>query len=141
MKSTKIRTALAALTGLACGAALTMGGVAFAHGGKGPHGMKWTPEKIEEHVTEMTQQLSLSDTQEANVRTIFADAQTKAQALQAGPRSHEKMLAMRTIHFQTEDALYATLSCEQREVLRKLKREHRAERMDARWQEHQDQNR
>lgn len=141
MKSTKMKTAVAALVGLACGAALTIAGAAFAHGGAGPREMKWTPEKREAHLAEMTQKLSLSETQQATIRDIFDKARSEVEALEEQPFSDEKMLALRNIHFGTEDALYATLSCEQREGLRQLKRAHHAERMNAHWQRNHDQNR
>ena len=68
-------------------------------------------------------------------------ARSEVEALEEQPFSDEKMLALRNIHFETEDALYATLSCEQREGLRQLKRAHHAERMNAHWQRNHDQNR
>ena len=138
MKSTKIRTALAALFGLACGTGLTLSSAAFAHGGPRPHGMKWTPEKMQTHLREMTQALNLSEAQQATIEEAFDKARAQIQTLEDQPFGHEKMLALRQIHFETEDALYATLSCEQREALRKLKREHRSEQMDAHWQRHHD---
>lgn len=141
MKSIQTSTAVAALVGLASGAALTIAGAAFAHGGRGPHEMKWTPQKMEAHLVEMTQKLSLSEMQQATIRDIFDKADIEVQAVEDQPFGREKMLALRNIHFETEDALYATLSCEQREGLRQLKRAHRAERMNAHWQSDQDQNR
>jgi hypothetical protein len=44
---------------------------------------------------------------------------------------------MRDLHFATEDQIYANLTCAQREALRLLKREHKVERMDERFERHQ----
>jgi hypothetical protein len=37
---------------------------------------------------------------------------------------------MKDLHFATEDQIYANLSCEQRDGLRLLQREHKVERME-----------
>lgn len=124
--------------------ALTIGGVALAHGGRHgpPHGPggRWTPEKIEEHITEMAERLDLSPEQAQQIRTIMEQTQTKAAEIREMPKSKEKMLAFRDLHFATEDQIYANLSCEQREGLRLLKREHRVERMEERFQQRRPQD-
>ena len=135
MKSYNKGTIIGALVGGVFGVALAIGAVAFASP-HGPHSKGWTPEKIEEHLTEMTQRLNLSEAQEAQIRTLMERAQTRAQEIKEMPRSPEKFAAFRDLHFTTEDQIYANLSCAQREELRILKREHKAERMRERWERH-----
>jgi len=141
MKFINKGTVVAALLGGVTAIALATGGVALAYGGPhgGPHGKggPWSPEKMEEHLTEMTQRLDLSAEQEANVRAIVEQAQTQRQEIRDMPRSKEKFVAMRDLRFATEDQIYANLSCEQREGLRLLKREHKVERMEQRFERHQ----
>jgi hypothetical protein len=78
--------------------------------------------------------------QEANIRAIVEQAQTQRQELKDTPRSKEKFMAVRDLRFATEDQIYANLSCEQREELRLLKREHKVERMEQRFERHQSQD-
>jgi len=131
---------VAALLGGVTAIALTVGGVAFAYGGPhgGPHGKggPWSPEKMEEHLTEMTQRLELDPAQEASIRAIVERAQTQREEIKDMPRSKEKFVAMKELRFATEDQIYANLSCEQREELRLLKREHKVERMEQRFERH-----
>lgn len=137
MKFIDKRTVIAALVGGVTALVLAAGGVAFAHGGPhggpGGKGGPWSPEKMEEHLTEMTRRLDLSTEQEANIRTIVQQAATQGEAVKEMPRSKEKFVAMRDLHFATEDQIYANLTCAQREELRLLKREHKVERMEERF--------
>jgi Spy/CpxP family protein refolding chaperone len=137
MKFINKGTIIAALGGGVTAIALTIGGVALAHGGPhgGPHGKggPWSPEKMEEHLTEMTQRLDLSAEQEANIRGTMEQALTQGQEIKEMPRGKEKFVAMRDLHFATEDQIYANLTCAQREELRLLKREHKVERMEERF--------
>ncbi|MGB3049735.1 MAG: hypothetical protein WBB42_01965 [Polyangiales bacterium] len=141
MKFINKATIVAALLGGVTAIALTVGGVALAHGGPhgGPHGEggRWSPEKMEEHLTEMTQRLDLSTEQEANIRAIMEQAQTQRADIKDMPRGKEKFTAMKDLRFATEDQIYANLTCEQREDLRLLKREHKVERMEQRFERHQ----
>ena len=140
MKFINKGTIVAALLGGVTAIALTAGGVAFAHGGPhgGSHGKggPWSPEKMEEHLTEMTQRLELDPAQEASIRAIVERAQTQREEIKDMPRSKEKFVAMKELRFATEDQIYANLSCEQREELRLLKREHKVERMEQRFERH-----
>lgn len=140
MKFINKGTIVAALLGGVTAIALTVGGVAFAHGGPhgGPHGKggPWSPEKMEEHLTEMTQRLELDPAQEASIRAIVERAQTQREQIKDMPRGKEKFVAMKELRFATEDQIYANLSCEQREELRLLKREHKVERMEQRFERH-----
>jgi Spy/CpxP family protein refolding chaperone len=135
MKSYNKGTIIGTLIGGVFGVALAIGAVAFASP-HGPHGKGWTPEKIEEHLAEMTQRLNLGAAQEAQIRTVMEQAQTRAREIKEMPRGPEKFAAFRDLHFTTEDQIYANLSCAQREELRILKREHHAERMRERWERH-----
>ena len=130
---------LAAGIGLLTGLVLSVGTIALASpNGKGHHkGHRWSPEKMEQHLTEMTDRLNLSESQAVQIRAIFDVARDKGQAIKEQPKSREKMEAFRDLRFSTEDQLYAVLSCEQREGLRKLKREHKAQKMEKRWQQRQ----
>ena len=133
------QTIIAALVGGVSALALTVGGVALAHGtagGSHGKGVPWTGEKMEEHLAEMSERLDLSPEQEEQVRTIMEQARTQAEEIKEMPRSIEKFTAMKDLHFATEDQIYANLSCEQREELRLLKREHRVERMQQRFERH-----
>jgi Spy/CpxP family protein refolding chaperone len=145
MKFINKATIVAALLGGVTAIALTVGGVAFAHGGPhgGPHGERgpWSPEKMEEHLTEMTQRLDLNDAQEASIRAIMEGAQAQRQEIRDMPRGKEQFTAMKDLRFATEDQIYANLSCEQREGLRLLKREHKVERMEERFERHHSQDR
>lgn len=140
MKLINKQTIIAALVGGVSALALTAGGVALAHGAGhgGPHGKggAWTAERMEEHLTEMTERLDLSPAQEQQVRTIMEQARTQASELKEMPRGKEKFVAMKDLHFTTEDQIYANLSCEQRDELRLLKREHKVERMQQRFERH-----
>ncbi len=145
MKFINKATIVAALLGGVTAIALTVGGVAFAHGGPhgGPHGNggPWSPEKMEEHLAEMTQRLDLNDAQEASIRAIMERAQAQRQEVRDMPRGKEKFTAMKELRFATEDQIYANLSCEQREDLRLLKREHKVERMEQRFERYHSQDR
>ena len=137
MKFINKQTILAALVGGIAALALTTGGVALAYGGHGgPHGKggQWSPEKMEEHLTEMTQRLDLNAAQEANIRAIMDQAVSQGQEIKEMPRGKEKFVAMRDVRFATEDQIYANLTCAQREELRLLKREHKVERMEERFE-------
>ena len=141
MKLINKQTIGAALAGGMTALVLAVGSVALAHGGphSGPHGRGgyWTPERIEAHIAEMTDRLDLSPAQEQQIRAIMDQAQANAAEIREMPRSKEKMVALRDLHFATEDQIYANLSCEQREGLRLLKREHRVERMEEHFQQRQ----
>jgi Spy/CpxP family protein refolding chaperone len=138
MKFINKGTIIAALVGGVTAIALAIGGVALAHGGPhgGPHGKggPWSPEKMEEHLTEMTQKLELNTEQEANIRAIMEQAATQGQEIKEMPRGKEKFVAMKDLRFATEDQIYANLTCAQREELRLLKREHKVERMEERFE-------
>jgi Spy/CpxP family protein refolding chaperone len=129
---------IAALAGGIAALALTTGGVALAYGSGhgGPHGKgaHWSPEKMEEHLIEMTQRLDLNAEQEANIRAIMEQAVAQHQELKELPRGKEKFVAMKDVRFATEDQIYANLTCAQREELRLLKREHKVERMEERFE-------
>jgi len=141
MKFINKATIIAALAGGVTALVLAIGGIALAHGGPhgGPHGTggAWSPEKMEEHLTEMTQRLDLSAEQEATIRSIMEQAATQGQAVKELPRGKEKLVAMRDLHFATEDQIYANLTCAQREALRLMKREHKVERMEERFERRQ----
>jgi Spy/CpxP family protein refolding chaperone len=138
MKFINKATIIAALVGGATAIALAVGGVALAHGGPhgGPHGKggPWSQEKMEAHLAEMTEQLGLSEQQEANIRAIVEQARTQREEIKEMPRTKEKLVAMRDLHFATEDQIYANLTCAQRDELRLLKREHKVERMEERFE-------
>jgi Spy/CpxP family protein refolding chaperone len=137
MKFINKGTIIAALVGGVTAIALAMGGVALAHGGShgGHHGKggPWSPEKMEEHLTEMTQRLELNAEQEANIRTIVEQAATQGQEIKEMSWGKEKFIAMKDLRFATEDQIYANLTCAQREELRLVKREHKVERMEERF--------
>ena len=137
MKFINKHTILAALVGGIAALALTTAGVALAYGGHGgPHGKggHWSPEKMEEHLTAMTQRLDLNTEQEAHIRAIMDQAVSQGQEIKEMPRGKEKFVAMRDVRFATEDQIYANLTCAQREELRLLKREHKVERMEERFE-------
>ncbi len=141
MKLINKQTVTAAFLGGIAALALTVGGVALAHGGPhgGPHGRggSWSPEKMEARLVEMTDRLGLTAEQEANVRAIVQDMQSQAKEIKEMPRGKEKFVAFRDLRFATEDKIYANLTCAQRDELRLLKREHKAERMEARMERRQ----
>jgi Spy/CpxP family protein refolding chaperone len=137
MKFINKQTFLAALVGGVTAIALTTGGVALAYGAHGgPHGKggHWSPEKMEEHLTEMTQRLDLNAEQEANIRGVMEQAVAQRQEIKEMPWGKEKFVAMKDVRFATEDQIYANLTCAQREELRLLKREHKVERMQERFE-------
>jgi|GEM_PF-1441707 len=140
MKFIHKETIIAALAGAVAALVLAVGGVALAHGAPhgGPNGKggPWSPAQMEEHLIEMAQRLDLSAEQEANIRTIMEQAVTQGQTVEEMPRSKEKFVAMRDLHFATEDQIYANLTCAQRDELRLLKREHKVERMEERFGRH-----
>lgn len=139
MKSYNQGTIIGLFVGGLFGIALTVGTAALASPG-GPHGHGWTPEKMQQHVNEMIEKLDLSPAQAEQVRRIMSEAQTRRAEIEELPRGPEKFEAMRDLHFATEDQIYANLSCEQREQLRLLKREHKADRMQERWKHHHGEN-
>lgn len=138
MKLINKQTTIAALVGGVSALVLMAGGVALAHGAGhgGPHGKggHWTAEKMEAHLAEMTERLDLSPAQTQQVRTLMEEAKTNAEGIKEMPRSKEKLVAFRDLHFATEDQIHANLSCEQREELRLLKREHKVARMEQRFE-------
>jgi Spy/CpxP family protein refolding chaperone len=140
MKLINKQTVIAAFVGGVAALVLTAGGVALAHGpghgGPDGRGGPWSPEKMEERLAEMTERLDLSPAQQEQIRTTIEQAQTKAEEIKEMPRGKEKFVAFRNLHFATEDQIYANLSCEQREELRLLKREHKVARMQERFEHH-----
>jgi len=134
MKFINKGTIIAALVGGVTALTLTVGGVALAYGGPHGHGAHWSPEKMEEHLTEMTQRLDLTPEQETSIRAIMEQAVAQRQEIKEMPRSKEKFVAMRDVRFATEDQIYANLTCAQREELRLVKREHKVERMEERFE-------
>ena len=80
------------------------------------------------HLEKMKTRLGLNATQVATIKGVFDEAGTKRNALKEQPRTPEKFKAMRQLRWDTEDKVHATLTCEQRDELRKMKREHRSER-------------
>jgi Spy/CpxP family protein refolding chaperone len=141
MKFINKGTIIAALLGGVTAIALAMGGVALAHGGHHGKGGPWSPEKVEQHLAEMTQRLELNAEQEASIRAIMEQTATRGQEIKEMPRSKEKFIAMKDLRFATEDRIYANLTCAQREDLRLLKREHKVERMEERFERHQSEDR
>ena len=141
MKFINKQTIIAALVGGVTAIALATGGVALAHGGPhdGYHGKggPWSAEKMEAHLTEMTERLELNSEQEANIRTIMEQAKTQAEEIKDMSWGKEKFTAMKDLRFATEDQIYANLTCAQREELRLLKREHKVERMEERFERRQ----
>jgi len=133
MKLINKQTIAPALVGAVSALALTVGGVAFAHGAGhgGPHGKDgpWSEERMDAFLEQMIQRLDVSPEQEQQIRTIADGAKLEASEIREMPRGKEKLVAFRDLHFATEDQIYANLSCEQREELRLLKREHKIERM------------
>jgi Spy/CpxP family protein refolding chaperone len=133
------QTIVAALVGGVSALMLTAGGIALAHGG-GPHGGPggkggpFSEAKMDALLEEMIERLDLSPAQEQQVRTIAEDAKTQAAEIKEMERGKEKFLAFRDLHFTTEDQIYANLSCEQRDELRLLKREKKAEMMEKRFE-------
>jgi Spy/CpxP family protein refolding chaperone len=137
MKFINKATILAALVGGLTAIVLTTGGVALAYGAHGgPHGKggHWSPEKMEEHLTEMTQRLDLNAEQEANIRAVMEQAVAQREEIKEMPWGKEKFVAMKDVRFATEDQIYANLTCAQREELRLLKREHKVKRMEERFE-------
>jgi Spy/CpxP family protein refolding chaperone len=140
MKLINKKTLAAAFVGAVSALALTVGGVAFAHGAGygGPHGSggPWSEAKMDAFLEEMIERLDVSPEQEQQIRTIAEGAKSEAAEIREMPRGKEKLVAFRDLHFATEDQIYANLSCEQREELRLLKREHKVERMQHRLDRH-----
>lgn len=134
MKSYHRGTIIGTLVGGLFGLVIAAGAVALA-APDGP-GKKWDPERMEQHMREIFQQLDLSAAQEAQIETIMADTKAQITEIKDMPRSQEKFEAMRDLRFTTEDQIHANLSCEQREQLRLLTQEHRAERMQKRFERH-----
>ena len=134
MKFINKATILAALVGGVTAIVLAVGGVALAHGSQHGKGGPWSPENMEEHLTEMTQRLELNAEQEANIRAIMEQASTQGQEVKEMSWGKEKFTAMKDLRFATEDQIYANLTCAQREELRLLKREHKVERMEERFE-------
>ncbi|MEM8606251.1 MAG: hypothetical protein AAGF92_04060 [Myxococcota bacterium] len=136
MKTYHRGTIVGTLIGGLFGLVLAAGAVAFAAPGEG-HGKRWSPEKMAQHMNEIISELDLSAAQEAQMRTIMTDARAQMEAIEEMPRSQAKFEAFREVLFTTDDQIHANLSCEQREQLRLLKREHKAERMKERFEKRQ----
>ena len=136
MKSYHRGTIVGTLIGGLFGLALAASAVAFAAPGGG-HGKRFSPEKMEQHMNEIISELDLSAAQEAQIRTIMTDARSQMEEIKEMPRSQAKFEAFRDVLFTTEDQIHANLSCEQREELRLLRREHRAERMQEHFEKRQ----
>ena len=138
MKLINKQTIVAALVGGVSALVLTAGGIALAHGGPpgGPHGRggPFSEAKMDAFLEEMVERLDLSSAQERQVRTIAEGAKSQAAEIKEMERGKEKFLAFRDLHFATEDQIYANLSCEQRDELRLLKREKKAEMMEQRFE-------
>ena len=135
MKLINKQNVIAALIGGLSALALMVGGVALAHGGPHGKGGPWTQEKMDAFLEEMIDRLELTTDQEQTIRSIADGAKGRAEEIREMPRGEEKFTAFRELHFATEDQIYENLTCDQREALRLLKREHRAARM----QEHLEQ--
>lgn len=135
MKLIDKRTILAALAGALCALTLAFGAVALAH--RGTHAKGGPNEaKMDALLEEMVERLDLSAAQEREIRNIAEGAKTEAQEIRQMPNGKEKLLAFRDLHFATEDQIHANLTCEQREELRLIKQQHKAERMEHRFEHH-----
>ena len=84
---------------------------------------------IEKRIAKMKERLSLTDSQTATIQTTLKNAGAKHKAIHDQPKSPAKFKAMQALRFDTEDKVHATLTCEQREEFRKMKREHKSKRM------------
>jgi Spy/CpxP family protein refolding chaperone len=139
MKLINKQTVIAAFVGGLAALALTASGIALAHGGPhgGPHAKHgpWTDEQMDAFLEEMTERLDLSSEQQVEIQTIADGAKSRAAEIREMPRGKDKFLAFRDLHFATEDQIYENLTCEQREELRLLKREHRVERMQEHFEQ------
>ena len=137
MKLINKQTIIAALVGGVSVLAFTAGGIALAEGGPHGRGGPFNEARMDQFVEDMIERLDLSAAQEEQIRTITDSAKAQAQEIKDMPRGQEKFIAFRDLRFATEDQIYANLSCEQREQLRLLKREHRAEMMQQRFERRQ----
>ncbi|MFO0692387.1 MAG: hypothetical protein U0230_02415 [Polyangiales bacterium] len=98
--------------------------------------------RMEARLAELTQRLSLTPQQQTQARQIQTETRAELDALRqsaqgsANPRQDPALRArFREIRWRAEDRLWALLSCEQKDRLRILMREKRAERMERRMQQ------
>lgn len=112
------------------------GGVPGARGRQGPgaRGRAPNPEqmlqRMEQRLDQMKTRLALTPAQERRIRQAMREGARRArEVLDRQPRpSPERRAALRQIRWDVSDRIHEALNCDQREQLRRLRREHRAER-------------
>jgi Spy/CpxP family protein refolding chaperone len=112
------------------------GGVAGARRGPGPgaRGRGPSPERMlqrmEQRLEQMKTRLALTPAQERRIRRAMREGANRArEVLNRQPQpSPERRAALRQIRWDVSDRIHEALSCDQREQLRRLRREHRAQR-------------
>ena len=84
---------------------------------------RWTPTDARARVVRLTRKMSLSDEQKAEIDRIYADAELEWASVEAVQDDEQRRARAAELHFETQDQVYAALSCNQREELRKVKQE------------------
>jgi len=82
---------------------------------------RWTPSDAKNRVERVTSKMELSDEQKAQIDEIYANAELESKTVEALEDDEQRRARTVVLHFETQDRLYATLSCSQREELRKAK--------------------
>lgn len=119
-------------------------------GPRGDRGPRLSPEeRVERRIARMTQELSLTPNQARRIRSILSQTAAQMQRLRPqrgatpdGTRSRsERREARRAfrertrgLRWETQDRVHAVLSSEQRETLRRVRRQRSFERREARQQ-------
>ena len=85
---------------------------------------------IEQMIRTVTERVQLSPDKAAQVERIMRETARRMRELHQGPRGPEMRTQARQLHWDAEDRIHAILSCEGRERMRVLMREHRARKME-----------
>ena len=89
---------------------------------------KASPEQLQKKLDKMRTELGLNNSQVKTIKAAWDEGRAKRAALKDKPKSPEKFKAMRQARWDAQDKVYGALTCEQREKLRKMKRERRAKK-------------
>ena len=92
----------------------------------------WSPSDARSRVAKMTSTMQLSEEQKARIEEIYTDAEPQWQTIKALPDEEQRDARTAELQFQTQDELYAVLSCSQREELRKAKQKQTLQRRQRR---------
>jgi len=90
-------------------------------------------QRIEQRMQKLTQALRLTAQQQQQIRQVLTNSARRMQEMRARtqPATPESAAARIRLRWDTDDRIHAILTCDQREQLRRFRREQRMQRLGA----------